>query len=68
VGFTLDGNGDCDLVPVQPIAPTTTVPVATTLPVTTTTAAPETTTTAAPTPHTVPPCDQHQYGCQPKGH
>jgi hypothetical protein len=65
VGFTLDGNGHCDLVPEQPIAPTTTtVPVATTLPVTTTTEAP-TTTTVAITPHTVPPCDHDSY-C--KGH
>jgi hypothetical protein len=45
VGFELDAQGNCDIVPEQPIAPTTTtVPVATTLPATTTTEAPTTTT------------------------
>jgi hypothetical protein len=56
VGFELDAQGNCDIVPEQPIAPTTTVPVVTTLPATTTTA-PHTTTTVEVTPLSVP---QHQ--------
>jgi hypothetical protein len=53
VGFELDAQGNCDIVPEQPIAPTTTVPVATTLPATTTTEA-HTTTTVEVTPLSVP--------------
>jgi hypothetical protein len=53
IGYTVEANGDCDLVPAPPIETTTTVPVATTLPATTTSTE-ETTTTAVPVPLSVP--------------